>query len=500
MLYAYTQHTPIFDSAIRLNNHISDLAFPILSETRAQRIGGRWLVVAKETGAWCLLEDQEYGAYQQIKNKFSFRAILQNKTNVNENRTFLHHLIRCGIIAENQVNESFICTPRPFSLTLISSDHCNLVCKYCYLSMSPNRHPLQLSPTIAQQNIRDAFQQASDSILIDFGEIAVNYSLAQDLILYTEYLHEQFPDKKLLLAVQTNGTTLTPKVLDFLEDHQIIVGVSLDGPKHIHDMMRVSLSGRGSHSRIESGLREIIRRGIEYIVVCTVSAANIGAAPEILDYFLDLGIAHFSFKPVIRRGNAEASWQSLGVSVQQFCDFLEDVVDYAISNHNWDALDDRLVKFAFRFLRDHRGWSDHCPTAECGCGTDMLVLNPQGVLYPCPRFASTIKKDSHLGYKLSEATTVASQLHQKLFEDFLPHQCRQCIWWPFCKGGCPLTRHASEIKKPSVDPSCKIYRFSYELIVNRILPELSNNNHYRGGKLGKIQIMNLPIFPTKDHS
>lgn len=492
MLYAYTHHTPLIDFSI-VTHDPRDLTWSGSSAIRSQQMGERWLVVNQESGAWCLLDDPEYQAFRQIESISLQETIPYARTDGSENSLFLHHLRQCGVLGEKHTKKPVDDDPRPFSLTLLSSDRCNLACKYCYLSMAPNQRPSRLGLDLAHQTIRDAFQQAANSILIDFGEIAVNYPFTRDLVLYAERLGQEFPDKKLILAIQTNGTTLTGDILDFLEEHKVIIGVSLDGPRHINDVMRISPSGRGSHARIESGLQEIIRRGMEHIVLCTVSAINIGSATEILDYVLDLGVAHFSFKPVIKRGNAEAEWQSLGVSVPQFCGFLNDVVDYAIHHRNWDALDDRLIKFTFRLLRDPRGWSDACPTADCGCGSNMLVLNPQGVLYPCPRFASTTETGFSLGRDLAQATNTASGFLSQWLSNNVPQDCHECSWWPFCKGGCPMTRQDAEHERPPVDPSCGIYSFSYELIINRILPALNSGEYFRGDKLGKIHVRDVTL-------
>lgn len=498
MFYAYTQYTPTSET-IACPTRTNGPASLILAHTKVRCTDAGWLLASPTTGGWCLLDDQEYELYQQVLYEAYIPEVSStDRIHATQRKTLLHHLSRCGLIRAPTNREDLSATPthppRPFSLTLILSERCNLACKYCYLGISTNQKGRQLAPRLARKAIKDAFQQISDSILIDFGEIAVAYDLFQELVLYTEKLSNQYPNKKLLLAIQTNGTTLRPKVLDFLEAHQIIVGVSLDGPKHMNDRVRVSLAGLGSHERIEAGLREIIRRGMQHIVLCTVSAANIGHAPEILDHFLELGVLHFSFKPVIRRGNAKAEWESLGVSIQQFCNFLDDMVDYAISSHNWNALDDRFVKFIFRILRDPRGWSDRCPMAECGCGTQMLVLNPRGVFYPCPRFSSTAEDSFHLGRNLPQAVDIAAKVLSNT-SDCLPSQCRKCVWWAFCKGGCQLACRSSGFAKQScLDPACEVYQHTYKLIITRILPELGQTNNYANQKLGQVEVVNERIF------
>ena len=482
MFYAYTEQTPQIEDTLvehMLASHGSLVPF----DNSEQKIDAQWLISSQQTGAWCLLDNGEYALYKRIQ-----RIITDHNTQDMplEDRVLLRHLLKCGLIGD-ETSSTTMYPSRPFSLIFILSNRCNLVCKYCYLAMLPLEQKKHLSLEIARRTIWKAFEQATNNLLIDFGEIAIDFSFVSKLIHYAESLQPQFPTKKLALAVQTNGTTLSTEVLDFLQAHNVFVGISLDGPQQLHDQMRILHSGYGSHARIENGLREIIRRKIPHIVLCTISSANVRSASRILNYFLESGVSHFAFKPVIRRGHAQTEWESLGISADDFCEFLQAIVDYAISNQTWDALDDRLVKFTFRLLRDRRGWSDRCPTPECGCGTNMLVVNPQGLLYPCPRYTS-IQQDGHnLGDDFSQAIIRSRAL---VHSTQAVSECHNCVWWANCKGGCPISRTDNYAEVSKKDPFCDIYRFTYHLIIKRVLSNIRKEGNYAMSKLGQIHVVN----------
>lgn len=493
MFYAHTQHTPIPNDTLPLFP-IDGTKSSILSDIRVKFIDLGWLLISSSTGYWCILNDKEYKIFQRIVYS-SESTGLPDRVNLTEHEKVLaSHLYQRGLLRTCKANRPGNSSPEfdLFSLTLLLSNRCNLACKYCYLGIQPEQKLAKLTIQTANRAIKDAFYYAPRSILIDFGEITVNFQLFQDLVLYAEELSRKYPNKSLLMAIQTNGTSLKPKIVDFLEKHRIIVGISLDGPEGVNDLVRQFPSGRGSYQQIESGLKEIIKRKIEHIVLCTVSAANIEFTDEILDYFLSLDVSHFSFKPVIRKGSAKFRWDSLGISVQQFVDFLDRAIEYVIFTQNWNALDDRFVKFIFRALKDPRGWSDRCPTTECGCGTQMLVLNPEGGFYPCPRFSANEEDDLCLGHNLRQA--VEKSFVAKSF-DFVPSQCEACIWWPFCKGGCSLAYQRNNSMMENLDPYCEIYQRMYNLIFSKILPTIGLTNSYGGRKLGNIEIIDQQIFP-----
>jgi len=482
MFYAYTRRTTPTPGSVQSR----DFTLLAPTNTRTLRIASDWLLISPTNGGWCVLTDEEYKSCECILKGIS------NGINFNGYNSILSHFSRCGLLGDT-TQDMASCTPRRFSLTLMLSERCTLACKYCYLGMQTKPYGADLDPGIAREAIKAAFQQPTDEILIDFGEIALNYRLFHELVLYAKGVREQYPSKSLLLAIQTNGIALKPEVIDFLEKHRIIVGVSLDGPRRMHDQVRPLLSGVGSHQQVETGLREIIRREIPHIVLCTVSAANVNHVFEILNYFLDIDVWHFSFKPVIKRGNAESKWDLLGIDTEQFCDFLDGVVEYAIVNHTWDALDDRIIKFIFRLLRDPRGWSDYCPTAECGCGTQMVVVNPSGAFYPCPRFTSLSGNNFQLGDSWPQAVCNAVKLPTFSYARHIPHQCKSCVWWSFCRSGCQLARWKSA-EEDNLDPNCDIYRHLYKLIVSEVLPKIGRPDYPGAKKLGQIEVVNQPMF------
>lgn len=492
MYYAYTKYTPALLGLKEQKRGNGN--YPLLTtvETRSLKMGSQWLFVS-ETGRWCVLEENEYRLFKVLENSKNIDCQTPPpELSAPQWFDFLDHLTMCGLIQPRQSNQDLVLPiktfPNKFSLTLILSETCNLACKYCYLTMEPKREAGRLDFKTAQNAILASFEQCSEEILIDYGEIAVDYDAFQQLIRFTSSISKLYPSKKTHLAIQTNGTTLKSSVLDFLEAYNVIVGVSLDGPQAVNDAVRLSPHGIGSHSRAEAGLKEIIRRGIPHIVLCTVSRANVHKAAEIVDYFLELGVSHFSFKPVIQRGSAQEAWQSLGISNQEFCVFLDNVVEHAIETRNLQGLDDRLQKFAFRLLQDSRGWTDGCPTADCGCGTQMVVLNPHGQFYPCPRFTSISENRFSLGTQLSRAVTISQRILETSGEGVCPLECHSCVWKPFCRAGCGLSRRDNLL-----DPACDIYRSTYSLLIRKIFPNLHLFDRDSREKFGNIQIIDWRV-------
>jgi uncharacterized protein len=82
---------------------------------------------------------------------------------------------------------------------------------------------------------------------------------------------------------------------DFIAEHGINIGVSLDGPAFLHDAHRKDRQGRGTHERVLSGVRLLQDKGIDFHVIAVITQQSLAHADAIVDFFLDLGVRRLGF-------------------------------------------------------------------------------------------------------------------------------------------------------------------------------------------------------------
>jgi uncharacterized protein len=102
-------------------------------------------------------------------------------------------------------------------------------------------------------------------------------------------------NRKIRFGVQTNGVLVNDAWTKFFVEKGFMVGVSLDGPAHIHDAARRSLGGQGSHARSERGFRLLNDAGLRPNVLAVLTEAGLRQPDELYDYFAALGVETVGF-------------------------------------------------------------------------------------------------------------------------------------------------------------------------------------------------------------
>ena len=106
--------------------------------------------------------------------------------------------------------------------------------------------------------------------------------------------------------MQTNGTLLNDEWCAFFKQHNFLVGLSVDGPKEMHDAYRVNKGGAGSFDQVMRGWETLSRHGVDVNILCTIHAANADHPIEVYRFFRDqLRTKYMQFIPIVERTTQE---------------------------------------------------------------------------------------------------------------------------------------------------------------------------------------------------
>ena len=106
---------------------------------------------------------------------------------------------------------------------------------------------------------------------------------------------EFLPDRFTSNSLQTNGTLLDDEWAVFLKENRFLTGISIDGPRELHDRFRRDSSGAGTHERVLRGRAALENAGAEYNVLTLVSAANQDYPAEVYEYLKSLGVRYHQY-------------------------------------------------------------------------------------------------------------------------------------------------------------------------------------------------------------
>jgi uncharacterized protein len=333
-----------------------------------------------------------------------------------------------------------------------SGSACNLDCAYCFFLDKEVLYPgskFRMNDTLLEQYIHqtiEAHQEQVVNIAWQGGEPTL---MGLDFFRRALVLAEKYrrPGMSFLHTMQTNGTLLDDEWGAFFKENNFLIGISLDGPRDLHDAYRVDKGGRPTFDRVMRGVRLLQKHGVEFNVLTTVNRINGDHPLEVYRFLRDeVGADWVQFIPVVERINADGQTiyqegdrvSDRSVLPDQFGCFLIAIYD------EWVRHDVGRV-FVQTFEAALRNWLGMESSGMCvfneTCGTG-LAIEHNGDLYSCdhfvePKFLLGNIESTHM------LEMVASPQQMKFGQDkrdALPDFCRKCDVRFACHGECPKNR------------------------------------------------------------
>ncbi len=343
---------------------------------------------------------------------------------------------------------------------------CNLLCEYCFFLKKADLYPgsnFRMSEDVHQAYIRQLFDyHRSPSVTVAWqGREPALMGLGffrHSLELQRKY---RKPGVRIENTFQTNGVLLDDEWCRFFHENKFLVGLSLDGPRELHDFYRKDKSGRGTFERVLRAVRLLQKHRVEFNILCTVNSKNGDHPLEVYRFFRDeLGVSFIQFIPVVERESETGCQEGdaptdRSVGPEQFGRFLIGIFD------EWVARD-VCRTFVLNFDAALAGWLGRAGTVcvfgrTCGLG---LALEHTGDLYSCDHF---VEPDYYLGNILqTPMIELAASARQKKFGrdklDGLPQYCLRCDFQSVCNGECPKNRFTrSPDGEPGLNYLCPGY-------------------------------------------
>jgi uncharacterized protein len=263
-------------------------------------------------------------------------------------------------------------------------------------------------------------------------------------------------------SLQTNATTLDEEWCEFLRANDFLIGVSLDGPRELHDAYRIDKGGAPTFDRVRRGIALLQKHRVEFNILTTVHAANAEHPLEVYRFLRDeIGARFIQFIPIVERDNATGFQEGNAVTARsvtgkQYGDFLVAIFDEWVKREVGRVFV-QIFDVALGVWLGQR--ASLCICAET-CG-DALALEHNGDLFACDHFVEPRYKLGNLAD--TALIEMVGSARQRQFgadkRDALPRYCRECAVRFVCNGGCPKDRiRATPDGEPGLNFLCEGFK------------------------------------------
>lgn len=354
---------------------------------------------------------------------------------------------------------------KPLNSVLIkpAGPDCNLDCTYCfYLKKSDlfTETPVhRMSPEVQEELIRQVMQQGGQSVSFAWqgGEPTLMglpfYERAIEL--EKKYGRGQTVGN----GLQTNGILLTRDWARFLRKYDWLVGLSIDGPEHIHNRYRLDKGGKGTHQRVVDNARMLLDNDLATNVLCCLTDYSVQFPDELYNYFKELGLTWMQFIPIVETDPRDPSRAApYSVSAKAYGEFLRRIFDLWMADFRNGQPTTSVRHFESVFYTYVGMQAPECTMMkECG---PYVVIEHNGNVYSCDFFVEPKWK---LGNIMSHRITAMLNSKQQFTfgeaKAILPGECRKCPWLTKCYGGCTKDRikDPADNRKPRFCQSYKMF-------------------------------------------
>ncbi len=328
---------------------------------------------------------------------------------------------------------------------------CNLACSYCFFLDKALLYPgsrCRMNDEVLENYLRQLIEShRSDKVTVAWqgGEpTLMGIDFYRRAIAYQDKYKK--PGMTFENTMQTNGTLISEEWCAFWRANDFLIGISIDGPRAIHDTYRVNKSGRPTFDNVMRGVQLLQRHGIDYNVLTTVNGINADYPLEVYRFLRDeVGATWIQLIPVVERLNegGGALYQQgtcvsdRSVRPEQFGKFLITIFDEWVRKDVGTVFVQTFEAAAMNWLGIASGICVFSPT--CGHG---LALEHNGDHYSCEHFVEPAFLWGNL--KQSHMIDLISSEQQRKFGrdklDSLPQYCRECEVRFACHGECPKNR------------------------------------------------------------
>lgn len=425
-------------------------------------MGNNLAMVSRETRGWALVSKENYYA---LKEYFS----RENGICGPDERETLERLYSLGLARKNGYYPDY-CSKKPpenpESLLIKITGDCNFECAYCY-DFSASRKGNRLSKERILSVI-DGIMERTGRLNITFhgGEPLLQFERIKEIVGHCE---ERYESAGIRYAVQTNGSRLDGEKIEFLDEHDFSVGISVDGIWDSTDGLRRS---KDSSRKASEMLLSLVQRHNDFVrtrcgVLTVLCRSSLERLPEFVLWLQEHGVGGFSTTVLDPTGRAR-NMEDEGISPDEIIGLYKTWIQmikageiHSIKISNLLSYIDNLYSF---------DPPNFCQKGPCGASGEFLVLDSDGSLRSCDCVIHDYFVLGGPGSSLESAIGVPGKRANivERYEWLARHsECSKCSWLQLCGGTCAAKALGFSDDINFIYPiECELSKFLYTTLLN----------------------------------
>jgi uncharacterized protein len=397
---------------------------------------------------------------------------------------------------------------------------CNLSCEYCFYlekeAMFPRGEDYRMSDDVLEAYIKQVTEAHAD-----IPELLFSWQGGEPTLMGIDFFKKAIElernyaaGKPFMNTLQTNGTLLDDEWCRFLAKNKFLVGLSLDGPRELHDQHRKTRGGEPTFDEVMRGLELLKKHRVEFNILACVNRETAKQPLEVYQFFKDQGVEYIQFIPIVERMPEDRAREldlQLGVPApigeetgpvevtpwtvepEMYGDFLITVFDEWVRS---DVGTIFIMNFDWALVSYVGAQTPPCFFAPT-CG-NAAIIEHNGDIYSCDHYV-------YPGYRLGNILTddLAAMMDSEAQRSFsaqkekLPRYCHDCPVLRACYGECPKHRF---VESPDGEPGLNYLCAGYRKYFSHIAPYLKviTDLLTQGRPASEIMEKTIVIVPRKD--
>jgi len=354
-------------------------------------------------------------------------------------------------------------THKPLNSVLIkpAGPDCNLNCSYCFYlvkaALFPEEKTHRMSDAILKETVKQVMRQGESNLSFGWqgGEpTLMGRGFFERALQYQMRFGR--PGQVVGNGLQTNGILIDESWATTLREANVLVGLSLDGPQHVHDHYRHSKGQQPTWERVVKARDLLLNAGVQVNALTVVTAYSVQFAREIYDFHKKNGLEHMQFIPCIEPDAMNpAAVAPYSVPAEAYGKFLCELFDLWLNDFRYGLPKTSIRWFDSVFYSYVDMQPSECTLTET-CG-DYVVVEHNGDIFSCDFYVEpSWRLGNVMQNSLSEMLNSLRQHEFGALKAELPHDCQVCQWQKHCRGGCPKERQLPGYS--SLSYLCKAYK------------------------------------------